>query len=169
MRATFSVLAVAALMLALGACGDDSSDGGASKQTPEEKAQATVCDARADIGTQVDELTSLTAATVTKDAVTQSLDAIKQDLSDMSSAQADLSSDRRSEAEAASKAFAGSIDEIASQFLTSLSAADAKTAARDGPRAAQDVLPDGVRAARLQLAHGGRRRAPVSRRARCCG
>ena len=126
MRATFSVLALAMLMLALGACGDDSSE---SKQTPEEKAQATVCDARADIGTQVDELTSLTAATVTKDAVTQSLDAIKQDLSDMSSAQADLSSDRRSEAEAANKAFAGSLDEIASQFLISLSASDAKTAA----------------------------------------
>jgi hypothetical protein len=129
MRATFSVLAVAMLMLALGACGDDdSSDGGASTQTPEQKAQATVCDARADIGTQVDELTSLTAATVTKDAVTQSVDAIKKDLSDMSSAQADLSSERRSEAEAAGKAFASSVNEIAGQVLTSLSASDAKTA-----------------------------------------
>jgi hypothetical protein len=81
MRATFCVLASAMLVLALGACGESSED----------KAQATVCDARADIGKQVDTLTSLTATTVTKDAVTQSLDAIKSDLSDMSSTQADLS------------------------------------------------------------------------------
>ena len=115
------------LMLALGACGD-SSDGDASSQSPEEKAQATVCDARADIGTQVDELTSLTAATVTKDAVTQGLDAIRKDLNDMSSARAELSSDRRSQAEAANKAFTSTVREITSQLLRSLSASDAKTA-----------------------------------------
>jgi len=114
-------------MLALGACGD-SSDGKATTQTPEEKAQATVCAARADIGTQVDQLTSLTAATVTKDGVTQSLDAIKKDLGDMSSAQADLSSDRRSQVEAANEEFSSSVKEIASQVLVSLSASDAKTA-----------------------------------------
>jgi hypothetical protein len=116
------------LALALGACGDDSSEGGAATQTPEEKAQATVCAARDDIGTQVDELTSLTAATVTKDAVTQSVDAIEKDLSDMSSAQEDLSSDRRSEAEAANQAFASSVEGIRSELLTSLSASDAKAA-----------------------------------------
>ena len=118
MRPTFCVVAVATLALALGACGESS----------EEKAQTSVCDARADIGTEVDKLTSLTAATVTTDAVTQSLDAIKSDLSDMSSAQGDLSSDRRSEVEAANKAFASSVEGIANNVLTSLSAADAKTA-----------------------------------------
>jgi hypothetical protein len=105
-------------VLALGACGESS----------EEKAQTTVCNARADIGKQVDELKSLTAATVTKDAVTQSLDAIKNDLKDLSGAQSDLSSDRRSEVEAANKAFASSVESIASQVVTSLSAADAKSA-----------------------------------------
>jgi hypothetical protein len=105
-------------MLALGACGD----------SPEEKAQANVCDARADIGKQVDELTSLTAATVTKDAVTQGVDAIKTDLKDISDAQSELSSDRRSEVEAANKAFASSVKGIASQVFTSLSATDAKAA-----------------------------------------
>jgi hypothetical protein len=118
MRATFCALAIATLVLALGACGDSS----------EEKAQTTVCDARADISAQVDELKGLTAATVTKDGVTQSVDAIKKSLSDVSSAQSDLSSDRRSEAEAANKAFTSSIQEIKSQFLDSLSASDAKTA-----------------------------------------
>ena len=46
------------LALGLGACG----------QSSEDKAKSTVCDARADIGKQVDELKSLTPTTVTKDA-----------------------------------------------------------------------------------------------------
>jgi hypothetical protein len=108
--------AAALLALALGACGE----------SDEEKAQNTVCDAKADIAKQVDELKGLTAATVTADAVTQNLDAIKTDLEDISEAQSDLSSDRRSEAEAANKAFTSSVEEIASELGSSLSAADAK-------------------------------------------
>jgi hypothetical protein len=114
MRAACSALAV--VMLALGACGE----------SDEEKAQNTVCDAKDDIGKQVDELASLTPATVTTDAVTQNLDAIKTDLKDISDAQSDLSSDRRSEAEAATKAFTSSVKGIASQLGSSLSASDAK-------------------------------------------
>jgi len=87
-----------------------------------------VCNARADISAQVDELKGLTAATVTKDGVTQSLETIKKSLSDISSAQSQLSSDRRSEAEAATKTFTSSVQGIKSQFLDSLSASDAKTA-----------------------------------------
>ena len=102
--------------LALGACGESS----------EEKAQNTVCDARDDIGKQVDDLKSLTPATVTTDAVTQNLDAIKTDLKDISDAGSDLSSDRRSEAEAATKEFTSSVEETAGQLGSSLSAADAK-------------------------------------------
>ena len=98
---------------------------GACGESDEEKAQNTVCDARDDINKQVDELKSLTPATVTR-CVTQNLDAIKTDLKDISDAQSDLSSDRRSEAEAANKAFSSSVEEIASQLGSSLSAADAK-------------------------------------------
>jgi hypothetical protein len=116
MRTACSVLAVVMLVFALGACGE----------SDEEKAQNKVCDARADIGKQLDELNSLTPATVTADGVTQNLDAIKTDLNDISDAQADLSSDRRSEAEAATKAFSSSVEGIASQLGSSLSAADAK-------------------------------------------
>jgi hypothetical protein len=116
MRTACSFLAVVTLVFALGACGE----------SDEEKAQNTVCDARADIGEQVNELKSLTPATVTADGVTQNLDAIKSDLQDISAAQSDLSSDRRSEAEAANKAFTSSVQGIASQLGSSLSAADAK-------------------------------------------
>jgi hypothetical protein len=116
MRTACSALAVVMLALALGACGESS----------EEKAQNTVCDARDDIGKQVDQLKSLTPATVTTDAVTQKLDAIRNDLKDISDAQSDLSSDRRSEAEAANKAFTTSVQETASQLGSSLSASDTK-------------------------------------------
>ena len=129
MRSTACVLALATLTLALGACGgDDSSADKASTPTAAEAAQSTVCDARADIATQVDELKGLTAATVTKDGVKQSLETIKKSLSDMSSAQSELSGDRRSEAEAANKAFTSSVQQIKSEFLSSVSASDAKTA-----------------------------------------
>ena len=108
--------AIVMLAFALGACGE----------SDEEKAQSKVCDAKADIGKQVDELKSLTPATVTTDAVTQNLNAIKNDLQDISDAQSDLSSDRRSEVEAANKAFTSSVQGIASEFGRSLSASDAK-------------------------------------------
>ena len=116
MRTACSVLAVVMLVFALGACGE----------SDEEKAQNKVCDAKADIAKQVDELKSLTPATVTSDAVTQNLDAIKTDLTDISDAQSDLSSDRRSEAEAANESFTSSVKRIASQLGSSLSASDAK-------------------------------------------
>ena len=116
MRTACGVLAVVMLVFALGACGE----------SDEEKAQNTVCDARDDIGKQVDDLKSLTPATVTADAVTQNLDAIDNDLNDMSDAQSDLSSDRRSDVEAANKAFESSVEGIASELGSSLSAADAK-------------------------------------------
>ncbi len=108
--------AVVMLALALSACG----------KSDEEKAQNKVCDAKADIGKQVDELKGLTPATVTSDGVTQNLDAIKNDLQDITDAQSDLSSDRRSEAVDANKAFTSSIQGIAGELGRSLSAADAK-------------------------------------------
>jgi hypothetical protein len=116
MRTACSALAVVMLVFALGAC----------SESDEEKTQNKVCDAKADIGKQVDELKGLTAATVTSDGVTENLDAIKTDLQDISDAQSDLSSDRRSEAEAANKEFTSSVEEVAGQLGSSLSAADAK-------------------------------------------
>ena len=117
MRAACSALTVVVMVaLALGACGE----------SDEDKAQNTVCDASDDIAKQVSELKGLTPATVTTDAVKQNLSAIETDLKDIADAQSDLSSDRRSEAEAATKAFTSSVKGIASQLGSSLSASDAK-------------------------------------------
>jgi hypothetical protein len=115
MRLATGVLVLA--VLALGACGE----------SDEEKAMNTVCDARDDMAKQVDELKKLTPATFTTDAVTQNLDAIRTDLKDISDAQADLSDDRRSEVEAATTEFTGSVRAVASDLGTSLSASDART------------------------------------------
>jgi hypothetical protein len=104
------------LVFALGACGE----------SDEEKAQKTVCNARDDIAQQVNELKAVTPATVTGDDVRQNLDQIETDLKNIEAAQGDLSSDRRSEAEAATKEFSSSVQETASQLGSSLSAADAK-------------------------------------------
>ena len=122
MRSTFCAVAVAMLVLAVGACG------GSSSQDKAEAAQSTVCDGRASIGKQVDQLSSLTPATVTTEAVTKSLTTIKNDLKDMANAQSDLSSDRRSELQAANKAFASSVQSVTGEVLKSLSASDAKAA-----------------------------------------
>jgi hypothetical protein len=116
MRAGCSAVFVVMFALALGACGE----------SDEEKAQNTVCDAKADIGQEVDELKAMTPATATSDDVTQNLDAIKTDLRNIEAAQGDLSSDRRSEAEAANKEFSSSVKGIASELGSSLSASDAK-------------------------------------------
>jgi hypothetical protein len=119
MRSALVVLVAVLLALALGACGE----------SQEEKALNTVCDARDDIGKQVDELKGLTPSTVTTEAVRQNLDAIRKDLNDMTDAQSDLSEDRRSEVEAATKQFTDSIRTVAGEFGRSLSASDAKTQA----------------------------------------
>ena len=116
MRAACTVLAVVTLALALGACGE----------SDEEKAQNTICDAKTDIGEELDELKSVTPATFTADGVRQNLEAIQVDLKNIEAAQGDLSSDRRSEVEAANQAFANSVQEIAGQLGGSLSASDAK-------------------------------------------
>jgi hypothetical protein len=116
MRAACTALAIVTLALAQGACGE----------SDEEKAQNTVCDAKADIGEQVDELKAVTPATVTADGVRQNLEAIQVDLKNIEAASGELSSDRRSEAEAANKAFASSVQGIASELGSSLSGSDAK-------------------------------------------
>jgi PBP1b-binding outer membrane lipoprotein LpoB len=134
MRAVSSLVAVVVLALALGACGE----------SDEEKAMNTVCDAKDNIASQVDELQSLTPATVTTDAVTQNLAAIRDDLGNIADAQSDLSDDRRSEVEAATSEFTASIRQVAGDVGTSLSASDAKdqavTALQDLGTSYQETL-----------------------------
>lgn len=117
MRTGLAAVTAATLFLALGACGESSED----------KAKNTVCDARSDISKQIDALKNLTPSTITKDAVTQPLDAIKSDLGNIRDAQPDLNQERRSQVQSANEAFTSSLQQIASEFLQSVSASDAST------------------------------------------
>jgi ribosome-binding protein aMBF1 (putative translation factor) len=97
--------------------------GGQSKQ---DEAMSTVCDARADIGKQVDMLKGMTPQTFTVDSAQQSLKAIGSDLSQIKDAQGDLADDRRQQVQDASQAFASQLEDIARGLGSSLSASSAK-------------------------------------------
>jgi len=109
------VLLVAALAVA--ACG----------QSKAEKAQKQVCDARADISTQVDELKALTPTTATVSGVKENVTTIQDDLKKIASAQGTLSSDRRAQVKAATDQFVSSVSSIAKGLTSDLSLSDARS------------------------------------------
>jgi hypothetical protein len=112
-RALTTIAVLAAGVFA--ACGDSG----------EEKAQNTVCDARADISTQMDDLKRLTPATFSTDAVSKSLSAIQSDLSAIRGAQSELSDDRRQQVEDANQAFTSAVEGVVKDIGTSATAQDA--------------------------------------------
>ncbi len=118
-RSTIVMLVSAAIAVA--ACG----------QSQEDKAKAQVCDARADVRKQVDELRGLTLATATVDGVTANLQAIRKDLGKIADAQSKLSGDRRQAVETANQAFADQVRATVKNVGRSLSVADAKTQIKD--------------------------------------
>ena len=95
-------------------------------ESAEDKAQASVCDARAGIQKQVQELDGLTASTVTLDGVKSSLQSIRGDLKQIKDAQGDLNDDRKAQAEQAWQTFTGEIKTVSDGLLRSISAADGK-------------------------------------------
>jgi hypothetical protein len=105
------------LATGLGACGE----------SDEEKAQNEVCDARADIQKQVDELSGLSLETATLDGVQKNLTAIRDDLKTIGEAQGDLTDERKQQVESANKEFTSQLRSIASDIGRSLSVADART------------------------------------------
>ena len=113
---TLSVILLASFAVA--ACGGSSS---------EDTAKSTVCNARADISKQVDQLKALTPATFTREAASKSLTAIRSDLNDIKGAQSDLSDDRRQQVQQANQQFAGKIQDLVKQVFRSTSAAEAKS------------------------------------------
>ena len=115
------ILVLVAAALAVAACGESEAD----------KAQSTVCDARADIQKQVDELRGLTLATATVDGVTSNLDAIKSDLGKIKGAQGDLSSDRRKQVQDANQAFESQLSSIVESLGQNLSLSEAGTQIKD--------------------------------------
>jgi hypothetical protein len=115
-RSTIVMLLVAAIAVA--ACGG---------QSKEDKAKSQVCDARADVRKQVDQLKGLTLQTATIDGVKANLTAIRNDLGKISSAQSDLSDSRRQQVQSANKAFTDQVRATVQNVGRSLSLADAKT------------------------------------------
>ena len=107
------ILATAALVAA--GCGE----------SDEDKAKTQVCDARADLKEQVDELGNLSLANATVDGVKGNLDAIKNDLQKMTGAQGDLDDTRKAEVEQATQEFTSEVRSIVTSLAstTSLSAA----------------------------------------------
>jgi hypothetical protein len=115
MRPTaFALLLVVALVAA--GCG-------ASKES---RATKKVCDARADIGKQVDTLKGLTLSTATTDQIRTSLKSIRDSLSTITSAGKDLTGQRKQQVQSANQAFASEVKSIASNLGTSLSLSGAK-------------------------------------------
>ena len=100
----------------LGACGE----------SDEEQAQDAVCDARASIQKQVDELSGLTLGTATLASVGDSLNAIRDDLEQIAEAQGDLNDERKQEVESANKEFTSQLQSITTNLTSSLSASGAK-------------------------------------------
>ena len=100
----------------LGACGE----------SDEEQAQDAVCDARASIQKQVEELSGLTLDTATAASVGDSLNAIRDDLEQIAEAQGDLNDERKQEVESANKEFTSQFQSIAKELSSSLSVSGAK-------------------------------------------
>jgi Tfp pilus assembly protein PilP len=112
---TLTGLALASALI-LSACGESA----------EEKAQSTVCSARADIKKQVDELKGLTATTVSLDGVQANLKAIRKNLEEIRGAQGDLKGDRKQQAKTATEAFAAQVKGVGQQLLGGLTASEGK-------------------------------------------
>ena len=91
-------------LLAVSACGDDESDA--------DKAQNQVCDARADIEKQVDELSNLTLSSATIDGIEQNLKAIEDDLGEIKDAEGDLNDERKQEVQSATSQFSSQVESV---------------------------------------------------------
>jgi uncharacterized protein HemX len=101
--------------LAVAACGESQA----------EKAQKQVCDARASISQQVDELKGLTLTTATVDGVRENVSTIRSDLKKITSAQGDLSDNRRAAVKAATDEFVASVTSIAQGLRSDISLSEA--------------------------------------------
>lgn len=119
MRRSITVLLLAA-GLALTACGESAED----------KASTQVCDARADIKKQLDELGGLTISTATVDGVTANLQAIRTDLGTIADAQGKLNEDRKKQVQAANQAFKEQVTSVVQSVGKSLSLTEAESQLR---------------------------------------
>jgi hypothetical protein len=99
---------------------------GCGGKSSQDKAQDQVCNARADISKQVDELSKLTPATATTSGIKKNLDAISGDLKTIKDSQGKLSDQRRKEVSDANKAFLTQVQKILSDLGSGKSAGSAQ-------------------------------------------
>lgn len=121
MRST--IIASILLVLAAGvltACGQSKAD----------KARDQVCEARDDIGKQVETLQGMTLTTATIQDVQDSLQAIQSSLKTISSATDDLAEGRKKDVQTANDEFKAKMDQIRVDFGNKLSIQDAATQAK---------------------------------------
>jgi len=114
-----SVSAIAALLsvLVLAACGESA----------QEKAEAQVCSARADISKQISTLSGLTLSTTSVTTAKTSFEAISSDLSKIRDAQANLAPARKQQIEAATHTFETQVTSIVNELSSTLSLTNAAT------------------------------------------
>lgn len=103
-------------------------------ESDEEKAQARVCEARDDIGKQVEQLQGLTLTTATTSKIKDSLTAIRDDLASIANAMDDLSEERRQDVQAANEEFKASVKETADGLATTVSIEAAATQLKEAFR-----------------------------------
>ena len=116
------LILIAAFALVIAACGG---------QSKADKAKTQVCDARADIQTQVKKLQGLTPATVTVNGVKDSLTAIQNDLKKIADAQPDLNAQRKQQVQSANQEFKSQFESIVGNLGTNLSASGAQAQLQD--------------------------------------
>ena len=110
------LLAVGAASLAVAACGE----------SEQEKAQNEVCDSRADIQQQVDDLKGLTFSADSPDKIQDGLNSIGDDLQNIKDAQGELDGERKQQVESAVQSFEAEVKSVAGD-LGSLTLSNAKT------------------------------------------
>ena len=110
----------------------------------QDQAASQVCNARADIQTQVDTLTTLSAGSATKADVTSALNAITTDLQTIKAAQADLTPERKQQVQDATTAFETQLKDIVRQTVAGLATTDAKTQAETAAASLKSAVSESL-------------------------
>lgn len=128
-----ALLAVGLASVALAGCGE----------SDQEKAQNEVCDARADIQQQVDDLKGLTLSADLPDKIQDALTSIGDNLQNIKNALGELSDERKQQVQTAVQSFESQVRSVAGGLGSDLSLSNAKTQLK----AATTELSDGLRKA----------------------
>jgi Tfp pilus assembly protein PilP len=123
LRPMFRSVSAAAMLfsvLLLAGCGESA----------QEKAEAQVCSARADISKQIGTLSALTVSTTSVTTAKTSFEAISSDLTKIRDAQKNLAPARKQQLEAATQTFETQLTSIVNEFTSTLSLSNAATQAK---------------------------------------